>query len=281
MHWIHTSFQGWWGQASPRIVDDILLVLAFSFFYLSIFFAFSSLTAWFESAFLYCVQTAATAGFSSVYYYIVSSLFLYITLNTYNLMSVLSHSSFFLFTLVVFRFFSKKSDTDWLLFFCGTFYMCVCVCIFLCFDCCCCCFYSLLIPITICMYIVIYVCMCVRMYEKKNEKRIIMMKKESKKKEIENNTLIMFTVVVAITFIIIINAVKWMKKYRINRHVLKWNRFLKHNWNPCWTLDFWVSIDWVFYFIDKTKLDNRLKIINFSLYCTKKVFLFCYVIRAK
>jgi hypothetical protein len=69
-------------------------------------------------------------------------------------------------------------------FFYGTF---LCVCMFLCFDCCC--SYSLLVPITIYMY--------VRMYEKKNERRNIMMKDEGKK-EIENSTFIMIMVIIII-----------------------------------------------------------------------------------
>ncbi len=57
MHWIHTSFQGRWGQASPRIVDDIFLLLSF-FFFLSIYLfrSFFSHYTWFDSAILYCLS---------------------------------------------------------------------------------------------------------------------------------------------------------------------------------------------------------------------------------
>ena len=66
MHWIHTSFQGRWGQASPRIVDDILPSSLFFFF--SIYLSFSlfllSLYMIRLCLLILCVQTAAaTAGF--------------------------------------------------------------------------------------------------------------------------------------------------------------------------------------------------------------------------
>jgi hypothetical protein len=149
MHWIHTSFQGRWGQASPRIVDDILLLLPFS---LSICLSFSLfLLSLHDSTLASCIvcPNSSNSRFSSVYYYIISSLFLYITPNIYNTTFVLSRFSFFFLPL----FFSKKkTNTDWLLFFCGTFFY---ACMFLCFDCCCC-SYSFLVPITICM------CVCMK-----------------------------------------------------------------------------------------------------------------------
>jgi hypothetical protein len=143
----------------------------FLFFYLSIFFALSSLTAWFDFAFLYCVskqqqQQQVFRPFSTIVCRPSScTLHRIYTIRRLFFLALPSSPSL--------SFFSKKTNTDWLTaFFCGTFY----VCMFLCFDCCC--SYSLLVPITICMYVCIYVLM----YEKKNEKRNMLMKDEKKKK---------------------------------------------------------------------------------------------------
>jgi hypothetical protein len=123
MHWIHTLFQGRWGQASPRIVDDILLLLPFS---LSICLSFSLfLLSLHDSTLASCIvcPNSSNSRFSSVYYYIISSLFLYITPNIYNTTSVLSRFSFFFLPL----FFSKKKPilTD-CFFSVGLFFMRVC-----------------------------------------------------------------------------------------------------------------------------------------------------------
>lgn len=119
---------------------------------------------------IFCIPTAVTAGFSCFDYNTASFLFLYIKLNISNRTSVLS--SFFFFAGF---FFEKKTNTDCLLFLCGTF----CACLFLCYDCCCCCSSSFLVPITICMR----VCM-----KKRNEKRnMMMMKDEQREREEKRN----------------------------------------------------------------------------------------------
>ncbi len=199
MHWIHTSFQGRWGQASPRNIDDIFLLLSFSFFYLSIFFAPYSLTIH-DSTLPSCIvcpnDSSSSSRFSSVYYYIVSFLFLYIAPSIYNIMSVLSFPSFFL---SLFGFFKrKKPNTDWLLFFCGTF----CVCMFLCFDCCC--SSSFLVPITICMYVCAYVWKEER--EEKHDDDDD--ERRRKKKEIESGTFIMIIVIIIIISVVVVALTK-------------------------------------------------------------------------
>ena len=126
------------------------------------------------------IPTAVTAGFSCFDYNTASFLFLYIKLNIYPIERL-----FFLPSS------KKKTNTDCLLFLCGTF----CACLFLCFDCCCCSSSSFLVPITICMR----VCM-----KKRNEKRNMMMMKDEqreRKKEIENCTFMMIMVVVIILII--------------------------------------------------------------------------------
>ncbi len=154
MHWIHTSFQGRWGQASPRIVDDIFLRLFFLLllFYLSIFFALSFLTIHDSTlpSCIFCVQTAAvaTAGFSSVYYYILFRLSLFCTLHPiYTIRRLFFPSSSLVF--------SKKKLILTDCFFCGTF-LCVYVSLF-----------RLLLLLQLScsdynMYIYIYMCVCMK-----------------------------------------------------------------------------------------------------------------------
>jgi hypothetical protein len=79
----------------------------FSFFYLSIFFALSSLTIHDSTLPSYIVcPNSSNSRFSSLYYYIVSYLFLYITPNIYNIASILFLPFFFLARSLIF---SKKN----------------------------------------------------------------------------------------------------------------------------------------------------------------------------
>jgi hypothetical protein len=79
----------------------------FSFFYLSIFFALSSLTIHDSTLPSYIVcPNSSNSRFSSLYYYIVSYLFLYITPNIYNITSILFLPFFFLARSLIF---SKKN----------------------------------------------------------------------------------------------------------------------------------------------------------------------------
>ncbi len=171
MHWIHTSFQGRWGQASPRIVDDIFLRLFFSSSFLSIYLfrSFFSHYTWFDSTILYilCPNSSSSNSrfFVRLLLYIVSSLsFLYITPNIYNKTPVFS---FFLS-----GFFKKKLIlTD--CFFLWDFFMRVCF------------FVSTAAAPTAFLFRLqyVYIYIYVRMYEKKNEKRNMMMMKDEEKKK--------------------------------------------------------------------------------------------------
>jgi hypothetical protein len=189
MHWIHTSFQGRWGQASPRIVDDILLLLSFSFFLsVYLFRSFFSHCMIRLCLLILCVQTAAaTAGFSSVFYYSVSSLFLYITPNIYNTTSVLSRSSFFSFSLIFF-----KKNQYWLTdcFFLWDF-LCVYVSLFR----------LLLLLQPSCSDYNMYVCMYICAYVWKEEREEKHADERRKKKETENGT---STIIMVISIIIVV-----------------------------------------------------------------------------